>query len=69
MKRVILLFIGVFSLLSFASCEEEDSPLRFSVENIDDSENVKFEYYSVDPAGSTGKCKNSDLFEELSLRV
>ncbi|MDE5744910.1 MAG: hypothetical protein K2H84_04530 [Paramuribaculum sp.] len=49
MKRVILLFIGVFSLLSFASCEEEDSPLMFSVEDVDDSENVRLEYYSVDP--------------------
>ena len=49
MKKLILLFASLIPLLAFTACEEKDSPLRFSQEDISDSENVKLEYYSPDP--------------------
>ncbi|MDE7413906.1 MAG: hypothetical protein K2N05_09005 [Muribaculaceae bacterium] len=34
----------------FTGCEEDDSPILFSTENISNPLNVKIEYYSPDPS-------------------
>ena len=34
----------------FTGCEEDDSPILFTTENISNPDNVKIEYYSPDPS-------------------
>ena len=50
MNKLLLLFIGLWFMLSFTSCEEEDSPLLFEVVNVSDPQDVKMEYYSPAPS-------------------
>lgn len=49
MKKLIFFFLSFLSLIAFVSCEEEEAPLRFSTENISNTNDVKLEYYSPDP--------------------
>lgn len=48
MRHITRLAAAVAAIV-FAACEEEDSPIMFSVESNSDSANVKVEYYSPDP--------------------
>ncbi|MDE6265103.1 MAG: hypothetical protein K2M11_08160 [Paramuribaculum sp.] len=50
MKKLVLLFACLIPLLAFTACEEKDSPLRFSQEEISNPKDVKLEYYSPDPS-------------------
>ncbi|MDE7397706.1 MAG: hypothetical protein K2M98_08275 [Muribaculum sp.] len=49
MNKLLILFSFIACIIMTA-CEEEDSPLLFSVESISNPENVKLEYYSPDPS-------------------
>lgn len=48
-RKLYCLLLGIMFMVSFAACEEEDSPLLFTQEEISDPDNVKLEYYSPDP--------------------
>ena len=48
MRHITCLATAVAAIM-LAACEEEDSPILFSVESNSDSANVKAEYYSPDP--------------------
>ncbi len=49
MKKLLYILLPVIAIL-FTGCEEDDSPILFSTENISNPDNVRIEYYSPDPA-------------------
>lgn len=49
MKKLLYIILPLIAL-AFCSCEEEESELIFSTENITNPENVKIEYFSPDPS-------------------
>lgn len=48
--KTICLPIVILLLLTFTSCEEDDSPILFAVEYNSNPGNTTLEYYSVDPS-------------------
>ena len=50
MKKLLCRIILPLFLFIFNSCEIEESPILFSVENISNPENVKVDYFSPDPS-------------------
>ena len=49
MKNLLFILLPIIAIL-FTGCEEDDSPILFSTENISNPDNVKIEYYSPDPS-------------------
>ena len=49
MKKFLCIFLPILAMF-FTGCEEDDSPILFSTENISNTDNVKVEYYSPDPS-------------------
>ena len=49
MKKFLNILLPIIAIL-FTGCEEDDSPILFSTENISNPDNVKIEYFSPDPS-------------------
>lgn len=50
MKKIGRLLAAVLAVMVLGGCEEEDSPLRFETVENTEPQNVKIDYYSVDPS-------------------
>lgn len=49
MKKILYILLPIIAII-FTGCNEDDSSILFSTENISNPDNVTIEYYSPDPS-------------------